>query len=101
MSILGVIVRTRPAAADELAQGLAALAGVEVAANPGDGRLILVIEDAGATTAAATLGEIAQWPAVMSTSLVYEYSGSASPADAGVTGYDAWRSSLKTLGGSS
>lgn len=97
MSILGVIVRTRPELAADLGRALAAEAGVEVAADPGDGRLILVIEDAGAETAASTLGRIAQWPQVMSTSLVYEYSGDR---DAGeVDGYDAWRSSLGSLKG--
>ena len=95
MSILGVIVRSRAADAAALRERLAALPGVDVALDPGDGRLILVMEDAAGGTAAARLGEIALWPTVINTSLVYEYSGPDLPdAQAGVADYSDWRSSL-------
>lgn len=96
MSILGVIVRTRPEQAGPLALRLAALPGLELAETPGpcDGRLVLVIEDCAEGSAAATLGRIALWPEVLSTSLVYEYSGPDSPAPDEVKGYRDWRQAL-------
>ena len=57
-------------------------------------RLMAVIEDTEATTAAATLGAIATWPEVLNVSLVYEYSGPDSPAPDDVEGFRDWRRSL-------
>lgn len=101
MSILGAVVRVRPEHLSEVAPRLGALPGVDLALNPGDGRLVAVIEDAagpdGQTlSAAGTLAAIAQWPEVLNTSLVYEYSGPDSPApDSAKDGdYRAWRGSL-------
>lgn len=98
MSILGAVVRLRPEHLAAVVPRFAALPGADLALNPGDGRLVLVIEDALADgvvhAAAATLAAIAQWPEVLNTSLVYEYSGpDAPPADA-VSDYRAWRGSL-------
>lgn len=101
MSILGAVVRVRPQRLAEVRPRLAALPGTDVSLDPGDGRLVLVIEDTlvGATphSAAATLASIALWPDVLNTSLVYEYSGPDAPScgDAGVDDYRAWRGSLK------
>lgn len=103
MSILGTVVRTHPTEVGVVADRLAALPGVDLALNPGDGRLVAVIEDAetadGPVSAAATLAGIALWPEVLSTSLVYEYSGPDAPAPEGAAGtdYRAWRSSLADL----
>lgn len=104
MSILGAIVRVRPPLQALVKPRLAACPGVDVALDPGDGRLILVIEDARADdgtphAAAATLAAIASWPEMLSTSLVYEYSGpdAPPPEGAGVDDYRAWRGSLKDL----
>jgi periplasmic nitrate reductase NapD len=101
MSILGTVVRVRPEHLPEVAARLGALPGVDLALNPGDGRLVAVIEDTlssdGTTVSAAgTLAAIAQWPLVLNTSLVYEYSGPDSPApDSAQAGdYRAWRGSL-------
>lgn len=97
MSILGVVLRARPQQRDQIAARLATLAGVEIAHEPGDGRWVLVIEDVpGAElSAAATLGQLATWPDVLGTSLVYEYSGPDAPAPgAAPTDYRAWRESL-------
>lgn len=101
MSILGAVVRTRPEQLGSALPQLQALPGVDVALNPGDGRLVLVLEDAERDgqlhTAAATLAAIALWPQVLNTSLVYEYSGPDAPEanSAGVADYRAWRGSLK------
>ena len=97
MSILGVVLRARPEHRDTLAGRLAGLEGVEIAAEPGDGRWILVLEDrpGAALSAAATLGQMATWPEVLGTSLVYEYSGPDAPAPGEApTDYRAWRESL-------
>lgn len=105
MSILGAIVRTRIGDVADVAQRLEACVGVDLALNPGDGRLVIVLEDGQAdgqlSTAAAQLAAIALWPEVLNTSLVYEYSGPDSPAPEGAQGVDfkAWRSSLADLAG--
>lgn len=96
MSILGVVLRAPASAVPELRAALAGCAGVDVAADPGDGRLVLVIEDSDTLTAAAQLGEISRWPAVWSTSLVYEYAGKDAPPPAGHLQAD-WRQGLDQL----
>lgn len=96
MSILGALVRLRPADLTTVVGRISALPGVDVALNPGDGRLILVLEDAEVDGklqgAGATLAAIAAFPEVLNTSLVYEYSGDESPDT--VTDYRDWRGSL-------
>lgn len=97
MSILGVVLRAHPQQRSSIAARLAGLQGVEIAAEPGDGRWVLVLEDqAGAPlSAAALLGQMATWPEVLGTSLVYEYSGPESPAPGDAPAdYRAWRKSL-------
>lgn len=100
MPILGVIVRTHPDKTADVHARLLQRPGVDIAVDPGDGRLILVIEDSADTSAAAVLGEISTWSDVLNTSLVYEYSGPDSPADAaGVEAYTDWRGGLARLAG--
>lgn len=98
MSILGVVVRTQPAHIDGLRQSLRDCPGADIAIDPGDGRLILVLEDTAGQTAAAALGLISSWPTVLNTSLVYEYSGPDAP-DAGqaVSDYTDWRAGLARM----
>ena len=99
MSILGVIVRARAADVSAVRARLLQMPGVDLALDPGDGRLILVIEDTPACSAAATLADIALWPLVLNTSLVYEYSGAdLAEHQAGVAAYTDWRDSLKGRG---
>lgn len=100
MSILGVVLRTRPEQAQALMQRLTGQPGVDVTHNPGDGRLVLVIEDAAERSAAATLGELALWPEVMASSLVYEYSGEDAPPPA-AHWQPGWRTALQELDGGS
>lgn len=99
MSILGVIVRTRVEDLADTEAALRALPGVDVAQSAiADGRLVIVIEDSAERAAAATMAEIALWPRVLNTSLVYEYSGPDVPSRAqAVEGYTDWRSSLSDL----
>lgn len=102
MSILGVIVRTRPEDIAATEAALRALPGTDVATPAGasDGRLVLVIEDSADRAAASVMAEIALWPQVLNTSLVYEYSGTDVPhTESGVTAYTDWRASLSDLAG--
>ena len=107
MSILGAVVRVRPEHLATVVPRLSTLPGADLALNPGDGRLVLVIEDAQLDGvihgAAATLASIALWPEVLNTSLVYEYSGPDAPPIGGgaVEDYRAWRGSLKDWAGPS
>ncbi|MBH9579258.1 chaperone NapD [Inhella proteolytica] len=100
MSILGVVLRVPAQAVAEVQAQVLALPGVDVTHNPGDGRLVLVIEDVAERSAAATLGEIAQMPQVWSSTLVYEYSGPDAPApEAHQSGQLDWRRNLSDLDG--
>jgi periplasmic nitrate reductase NapD len=105
MSILGAIIRSRIGSVADVAQRLQSCVGVDLALNPGDGRLVIVLEDCDVDglvkTAAEQLAAIALWPEVLNTSLVYEYSGPDSPAPAGAEGVDfkAWRRSLAEIAG--
>lgn len=93
MSILGIIVRTRPEHAGALQHSLAALPGLDIAAADG-GRFVIVVEDSAEATAAATMAQITQHPQVLNTSLVYEYSGPDAPAATEAGGFQAWRRDL-------
>jgi periplasmic nitrate reductase NapD len=100
MSILGLVVRMRPEVLPQVLQRASAQPGVDVALNPGDGRLVMVIEDTlvnGQWQAASTaMADIATWPEVMNTSLVFEYSGPDAPGaeTAAVHDFRSWRDSL-------
>jgi len=100
MSVLGAVVRTKPVSVPGLALRLGSMRGVDLALNPGDGRMVIVIEDVAGpvgadepASAAEVLTHIARWPEVLSTSLVYEYSGPDAPAPATAQGTDfrSWR----------
>ncbi|HNW62083.1 MAG TPA: chaperone NapD [Piscinibacter sp.] len=105
MSILGAVVRIRPEHLEVVVPRLSTLHGADLALNPGDGRLVMVLEDAEVDGvvhgAAATLASIALWPEVLNTSLVFEYSGPDAPPIGGgaVEDYRAWRGSLKDWAG--
>jgi nitrate reductase NapAB chaperone NapD len=80
MSVLGVVARSHPKDLSVVLPRLQQVAGVDIVASPGDGRVVLVIEDVAGRSAAACLGELSGWPEWLATSLVYEYSGEDSPA---------------------
>lgn len=100
MSILGCVLRVK---AEKLPQVLATLtttAGVDVAMNPGDGRLVLIVEDTETTGAAQTFAAISLFPEVLSASLVYEYSGpdvTHVHADEDNTRYQSWRTTMAQM----
>ena len=94
MSILGLVVRVRAEDVEATEASLRALPGVDVAAreDAADGRLVIVIEDTDERTAAARMAEIALWPRVINTSLVYEYSGPDAAGQAGsIERFADWR----------
>lgn len=98
MSVLGVVLRTRASDVEAVLQRLSQVAGVDIAHNPGDGRLVLVMEDHEQGSAAAQLGVLALWPEVLGTSLVYEYSGpDAPPPDTHLEPSQGWRTRLSDL----
>lgn len=104
MSILGVVVRARTTDLAAVEAALQRLPGLEIAErepgsrSPDDGRLVVVIEDTPERAAAAVMAEIALWPQVLSTSLVYEYSGPDAPSTSTpVEAYTDWRSSLSDM----
>ncbi|MBL0086595.1 MAG: chaperone NapD [Ideonella sp.] len=60
---------------------------------------MVVVEDTPERAAAATMAEIAMWPEVLNTSLVYEYPGPDAPSTSTpVEAYTDWRSSLSDSG---
>ena len=104
MSILGVVVRTRSTDMARVDAALRQIPGLAIAERevladaPDDGRLVVVIEDTPERAAAAVMAEIALWPLVLNTSLVYEYSGPDAPSTATpVEQYADWRTSLSDL----
>lgn len=100
MSVLGSVVRVRSGKVSQVCALLEATEGVDVGANPGDGRLVLVIEDTKSTSAAQTFAAISLFDDVISALLVYEYSGPddlhASPGGDDVR-YQSWRTTLAEL----
>jgi nitrate reductase NapAB chaperone NapD len=93
MSILGVVVRTRPGDAPAVQRRLRALPGLDVAGCAG-GRFVVVLEDTERASAAQTLTQITQLAEVINTSLVYEYSGPDAPApDGDAIDFKSWRGS--------
>ena len=94
MSVLGVVVRVSPAHREAVSQRLARTPGVDLGPDPGDGRLIAVIESTADTPAAAIMADIAQWPAVHNLSLVFEQSDPDAAEQPAEFDFRAWRSSV-------
>jgi len=72
-NLCGVLVQTAPTRMDEVADALAALAGVEVHRRQPDGRVLITIEDTATDSAGATLTRIAGLPGVADAALVYHH----------------------------
>jgi nitrate reductase NapD len=101
MSILGTVVRVRPEHLAEVVGDLSRQEGMDIALNPGDGRLVVIIENTATTTAAQAMAAMALMPLVLNTSLVYEYSGpdleELSPPLQEVQQFQSWRASLSDM----
>lgn len=72
MSILGVILQVAPQHVTATLEQIDATAGVDLAYNPGDGRLLLVIHDAAGVDATHAFAAISIWPTVQEAAIVYE-----------------------------
>lgn len=77
MNISGVIVRVRPDKLAAVREGLAALPGVEICADAGDGRLVVTIEDVDAAGPADRFIQLHHIDGVLAVSLVYQFDDSA------------------------
>lgn len=73
-TVSSVLLRARPDKLSRVLGALRAMPGVEVHADPQDGRLVLVIEDAPGITAAQTYDQLQLIEGVLNASLVYQYS---------------------------
>jgi nitrate reductase NapD len=73
MNISSVILRARPEKIPGVRNDLAAIPGVEIHADGGDGRLILTIEDGAGNAPADVFLKLHQLDGVISASLVYQY----------------------------
>ena len=73
MNISSVILRAWPEKLPGVRNDLAAIAGVEIHADEGDGRLVLTIEDGAGDAPADIFQRLNQLDGVISASLVYQY----------------------------
>ena len=94
MSVLGVVIRIRPRDLAAVRQRLASTPGVDPGPDPGDGRLIAVIESTAHTPAAATMADIALWPEVHNLSLVFEQSDPDAAEAPAEFDFRAWRGAV-------
>jgi nitrate reductase NapAB chaperone NapD len=100
MSILGSVLRVKAEKLPQILSALNTTEGVDVAVNPGDGRLVLILEDTQTSGAAQTFAAISLFPEVLSASLVYEYSGPDVvnvDADEDNTRYQSWRTTMAQM----
>lgn len=97
MSILGTVVRTRPEHLHQVVEQLSAMPGLDVALNPGDGRLVVVIEDSLGFTAAQSMASMALIPEILNTSLVYEHTEDVQSHAADGSEFQSWRSTLTEM----
>ena len=101
MSILGVVLRVLPEQLTSVTETLQPTPGLDIALNPGDGRLVLILEDTAERAAAQTFATIALLPGVLNASLVYEYSGPDVPHTESAqdfdTRYQSWRTTLSQM----
>lgn len=97
MSILGCLLRVKTEKLSHVLAVLKVTEGVDVAINGGDGRLVMVIEDTQTIGAAQTFAAISLLPDVLSSLLVYEYSGpdlAHAKTDPENTRYQSWRTTM-------
>ena len=100
MSIIGCVLGVNVEKLHQILSVLNTTEGVDVAMNPGDGRLVLILEDTQTTGAAQTFAAISLFPEVLSASLVYEYSGPDVvnvDADEDNTRYQSWRTTMAQM----
>jgi nitrate reductase NapD len=82
MNISGVILRARPENVGGVRNDLAAIPGVEIQADGGDGRLVLTIEDGEGYAPLDIFLKLNELDGVISASLVYQYCDDGLPQEA-------------------
>ena len=73
MNISGIVVHTSPENSIALQRQMTDLAGVEIHAAEGDGRIVITIEDTLDITPSDTLMSVQNMQGVLSASLIYNY----------------------------
>jgi periplasmic nitrate reductase NapD len=81
MNISSVILRARPEKLAGVHNALAAIPGVEIHADCGDGRLVLTIEDGEGYAQTEVFLKLHELDGVISVSLVYQYCDDALPQE--------------------
>ncbi|HKA39406.1 MAG TPA: chaperone NapD [Burkholderiales bacterium] len=74
MNISSAIVYAMPKRADTIRAQLAALPGVQIHVETGDGRFIVTVEDVPGTSVADTIVQLHRLDGVLSAAMVYQYS---------------------------
>lgn len=82
MNISSVILRAQPEKLPGVRDGLAAIPGVEIHADGGDGRLVLTLEDGAGYAPPDVFSKLHQLDGVISASLVYQYCDDGLPQEA-------------------
>ena len=73
MNISSVILRARPEKLAGVRRGIATIAGVEIHADAGDGRIIVTVEDGEHHSAPESIVKLHNIDGVIAASLVYQY----------------------------
>lgn len=74
-NICSCVVHAKPGEGQDLAERLGALQGIEVHGGAEVDKLVVTVEDHSDSLAADRLGELNQFPGVVSTVLIYHYAG--------------------------
>jgi len=77
MKIVSLVLRFMPAYADTIKTAVEAVPGASVAADSGDGRMIVLLEDGPDYAVSDSILQVHHIPQVMSVTLSYEYSDEA------------------------
>lgn len=77
MKIVSLVLKFMPRHADKIKPAIEAVPGASVAADSGDGRMIVLLEDGPDYAVSDSIIQVHQIPQVMSVTLSYEYSDEA------------------------
>jgi nitrate reductase NapD len=74
LKIVSLVLKFRPCHAAEIARAVARVPGAQVAAESGDGRMIVLLEDGPDYAVSDSILKVHHVPNLMSVTLSYEYS---------------------------
>ena len=81
MNISSVVLHSNPRKRARVRAALAQLPGVEIHADPDDGRFILTIEDTSGSAPESIFVQLQQIDGVLNASLVYQYCDDTNPQE--------------------